>query len=248
MSFSRGIHITLIVLFYLAGKSVTRAQLAYSAIDSSIQNAKEIYFAAKGRNSGLYSGYRYKTRIVHRRDVGHPFLISEGWKRGSIEYDGVNYANVSLMYDVVYDKIVVQNAYNFLKIELINERVSSFFMRGHNFVNLSHQNTSGSSIPQPGFYDLLYDGEVKVYAKRRKEAIKKLESGITVTKFNTIDKYFIYKGGKYFPVKSKSSVLNVFDDQKAELKKYLSKNKIRFNKYRESAMIELARFYDDTTE
>lgn len=247
MSFSRGFHLTLIVFSLLVWKSGARAQLPHSPVDSGLVYAEQTYFEAKGKNSGLYSGYRYKTRTIHKYDEGHPFFISDDWQIGSIEHNGLTYSDVKLLYDVVSDNIIVQNAYNFLKIELINDRVPSFTLRGHHFVNLSHKNTSGLSI-QPGFYELLYDGEIKVFARRKKEAIEKLESGLTVTKFNTIDRYYIYKGGEYFSVKSKSSVLNVFQDQKPDLNRHLSKSKIRFNRNRELAMFEMARFYEDSKE
>ena len=57
--------------------------------------------------------------------------------------------------------------------------------------------------------------------------------------------FFILKGERYHLVNNKSSVLKVFEDQKSALKKFISKNHLKYKNNKESALIQIAREYDE---
>jgi hypothetical protein len=99
-----------------------------------------------------------------------------------------------------------------------------------------------------GFYDQLYDGHVQVLAKRVKLIHEQITSGRVQRSFYGRDRHFIRKGGQFYPVKRKGSILRVFDDRKKELQKFLREQKIRYKQDPEAAMVQLARQYDALTK
>lgn len=214
-------------------------------LDSSVNHAIKVYTETIGGSARLYNGSQYKDYELHDYDTGHPYFYSDDWTIGSIHYDGQYSTNVYLLYNLTLEKVIIENPFDNSKIELIKDKIARFSMAGHDFVKLSADSSSQSAV-RSGFYDVLYDGRVKVYAKRSKEIVQKIESGLEKKKFIERNKYFIYKNGSYFPVKSKSSVLRVFNDRKTGLKKQLVKNKMVFKENREFSISRLARFYDES--
>jgi len=217
----------------------------HTLLDSSVNYAISVYAAAVGSNARLYTGSQYKEVEVHDYDAGHPFFYSNDWSTGSVFYDGQHYTRVDMLYDVTLDKVIIENPYSDAKIELIQDRVAGFSMAGHHFVHLAADTSSRSNLPS-GFYDVLYNNGLKVFAKRSKEIVQKIDTGLEKKNFKEKNRYFIYKKGIYFPVKSKSSLLRVLGDRKTILKREIANHKIDFNQNRESAISQVARFYDES--
>jgi len=146
---------------------------------------------------------------------------------------------------LIQDRIIIENPYYYTKIDLIQEKVKSFSLAGHDFVKLSRDSSSVSQLAT-GFYEVLYNGHVKVYAKRSKEIVAKIENGIEKKTFKEKNRYFIYKNNVYFPVSNKSSVLKVFADRKTMLRTKLADRKIVFNRDRSLSIAQIARLYDES--
>ena len=216
-------------------------------LDSGINTAVRKYDAAIGGSARLYNGSQYREYELHEYDTGFPYFIFDDPMAGTVGYDGQTVPNVYLLYNLITNKVIVENPFNNAKIELISEKVSEFTMGEHHFVRLTGDSTVQFSIAT-GFYDILYNGEIQVYAKRAKEISVKIESGVEKKKFIDRSKYFIRKGNLYFPEWTKSSVLDVLSDRKAKVRKMLEKNKLRFGRNREFAIVELARYYDQSED
>src|SRR5688572_3134930 len=97
---------------------------------------------------------------------------------------------------------------------------------------------------QESFYDLLYDGSAKLYAKRSKTYAENLETRMVIPRFDEHTRYFIMKDGLYKNVKSKSGALQIYADHKQDIKSFIRKNKIGFKKNKEKALIRIAEYYD----
>jgi hypothetical protein len=230
---------------FISGSMLAQTIILNNTIlDSSVSNAISAYTATMGRSSRLYNGSQYKDDELHDYDTGHPYFHADDWEAGSLFYDGQYYTHVYLMYNIVRDKIIIENPYDNTKIELIKSRIGRFSMAGHDFVNLSGDSSMKSPV-RSGFYDVLYDGRVKVYARRNKEMVQKIEMGLEKKNFKERSSYFIYKNEAYYPVRSKASVIRVFYDRKIILRKQISKNRILFRENREHSIMQLARIYDE---
>jgi hypothetical protein len=244
-TFAFSLLITLILfLFGFTPASGQIARADSSATSRAAAYAKTVYHRALGPQEHLFSGSEYVELNMPRR--GHPFHKTREWEEGAIFFDGILYANVPMLYDVLRDQVVISHASEeniFVKIKLNNDRIGYFNFMGDTFVQVSGKTASGTSLAQ-GLYHQLYDGEVGVVAKRVKTRQDLIESQTVIAVFTPKDRYYIRKDGQYHPVKSKGSVIEVFKEHKKELARHLRKTGIRFRENREAAIIALAKQYD----
>src|SRR5271154_5846993 len=90
-------------------------------VDSSFlakanEKAVEIYTQSIGSQANLYNGVEYRGYAENRSDKGHAYFINNDWADGTIDYDGSRYENVPLMYDLVTDKVILEQPYNLFKL------------------------------------------------------------------------------------------------------------------------------------
>ncbi len=119
--------------------------------------------------------------------------------------------------------------------------MQQFTILGHTFVRLVRDDKNKIS---EGFYDQLYNGKSKVYAKYSKTYRETLQAPKVIPSFDESVRYYVVKDGNFHVVKTKGSVLQVLRDRKSELKNFLRKNRIRYNDDREKAIVRLTEFYD----
>jgi hypothetical protein len=189
--------------------------------------------------SRLYNGSEYRDFLS--KDDEHPYFGVDDWVFGDILYDDELYKNTPLFYDIYRDKVITEHLLNGSKLELISEKVARFSVSGHTFVRLRED--EGKTI-SAGFYDLLYDGNTKVYCRREKLLQRKIESDDIIERFDERNLIFIMNNGVYHAVRSKRSVFDVLNDRRQELKSYMNDNKIVYKADREKAIVQLTRYYD----
>jgi hypothetical protein len=126
-------------------------------------------------------------------------------------------------------------------MELISEKIERFTMQDQVFVRLGKEDADKIN---EGFYEMLYPGLSKVYAKHEKVRQEYITAQQLYARFDEKTKYFILKNGTYFSVQSKSSVLRVFDDRKQDVKRFIAKNSLSFKTNRGKALAQIAAFYD----
>jgi len=211
-----------------------------SFLAASIANAKNVYLGFIRGNAHLYNGTEHK--IYQSVNEEHPYFISNDWIEGSIVYDNELNENVAMMYDIRYDKVVIDHFSSRNKIELVSKKVSTFNLQGHTFVVLKPD--SANTQIQEGFYDQLYKGNLSVYARRTKQYEERIEANVLIPSFTEKNKYFLLKDGKYFPVNSKATALDALSDKRKMLKQYVSKSRIRYKKEKEKWLVMLAGYYD----
>src|SRR5258708_1097796 len=129
----------------------------------------------------------------------------------------------------------------FFFVLLSSREFSKFNLHGHHFVGLMRD--SDKQI-QEGFYDQLYNGITKVYARHIKQYQETIEANAVRPSFTEKNLYFILKDGKYFLVNGNASVLEEFGARKKMLKQYLSKSGIRYRKEQTQPAVTLAEIND----
>lgn len=169
----------------------------------------------------------------------HPYYISEDWITGSIRYHDEQYDDVSILYNIHTDDVIVEQSSSSIMIKLIRDKVQSFSLDGHQFVLISEQEGLTK-----GFYDQLCKGKVELYAKRIKDFQETISGSELQRNFIEKTKYYLYKEGHYYPVKSKKSILTVLGDRKKELSQFLHQNHLSIRQNREVAFIKLTEFYN----
>jgi hypothetical protein len=238
---SPGRYILPLLLFFLCKQTPSHSQQAATDtafLAASKKKSISLYTASIQRQSRLYNGTDYIVYLPKYEE--HPYFQLDDWTYGSIIYWGELYENVPLLYDLSIDQVVTEhNRGN--PIKLIAEKIDGFTMLDHTFVRLERDSNNNISA---GFYDRLYDGTSKVYAKHQKAHRETLEAKEVIPRFDESTRYFLYKDGLLHPVKTKGSVIQILEDHKQEVKTYIRKNRIYFKNNRDVAIVRVTEFYD----
>lgn len=64
------------------------------------------------------------------------FLWENNWSKGSVSYDGNTYNEVSILYNLVTDEVIILHTNKVAKVQLIKEKVDAFSLPGHSFLHL----------------------------------------------------------------------------------------------------------------
>jgi len=200
------------------------------------ERAVQFYTQTIGVQSALYEGSEYKEYIALRDEF--PYMHDDV-VYGNVKYNRELYKNVPLYFDLEKDQIITSYPHG-NKVQLLREKVEYFDLDGHRFVLLQGQKVND------GFYDLLYDGKLKFYARRTKVRVLKVNSngGDATRVFEARNKYFVLKNGVYHVVKSKRSVLALLSDKKRDLKRALRTENTKFGREREKTITLLLKHYE----
>jgi hypothetical protein len=196
------------------------------------------------RQAPLFNGAETVEYPTHFE--GNPYFGDDDyWENAELCYDGRVYYHVPLYYDRAADQVILlhnsQEGFT-IKITPNQEKISYFMVQGHRFVNLaSVEEESGA---KSGFYDLLYDGSIKLYAKRKLTTYEVISGNRVVGEFRDRTRFFLWKEGVYYPVKNKASLVKLFKDQKKPYQQFLREEGFDFYAFPEQSLIGSARFLD----
>lgn len=230
---------------------------ALIAVDSSAQHASadstfvhrsgaraiKLYYKSTRDQLLLYNGVEYKP--FPEPYEGHPFFESEYIEEGSVFYDGELYENVALQYDLLEDLLVLEHYDQKGYVGMMKphqDRIKSFRVLDHTFVRVAGDSTNGAL--KDGFFDLLYDGSVKLLAKRKKSVVRDYEYSQLIISFPQKNNYYLVNNGRYYPLKNKGALIKALQGNKKLLNDYARKNQLDFGTNKEKSLVALAAYYD----
>jgi len=204
----------------------------------TIVNAGNVYNPFIEKQSRLYNGvehlgYSFKIK-------GHAYFLQKELQTGSIVYDGLEFINVPMLYDLLKDQVIIQHFNGFTKIGLVQEKVTAFTLNGHHFIRLD---SLVDATLITGYYDELYTGRLKVLVKRGKYVEETIKDELE-REFIQKDLFFIQKEGTYHEIKNYKGLLTLLKDRSKEVKQYLRKNRIKYRKGPENAIVKATAYYD----
>ncbi|RIV18948.1 hypothetical protein DYU11_25955 [Fibrisoma montanum] len=213
-----------------------------SFVRLAVQQAVQVYERTFPDRPHLNNGteyIRYDYRIT-----GHPYFLTDSTQTGYIQYNGVRYRNVPMRHDIVRGEVLIDQVDSLFRIRLHSERIDSFSLGPHQFVRLVADSLSSSGI-RTGFYQVLYDGSVRLLAKRVKTIREDISSGKYKANFEENTRFFAEKkDGTYHEIKTQQSLFGLFPEQEKTLRRYLRTNGIKFRKQRERAITGVVKHYD----
>lgn len=236
---ARSVYISLGIVCLMHSHSYSQVnQVDTAFLATSRAKMVSLYAGSIQQQSRLYNGTDYV--MYMSRDEEHPYFSIDDWIFGSIGYWGEVYENVPVMYDLSTDQVITEhNRGN--PIKLIPDKVDGFVISDHTFQRLRN---NGTNKIAEGFYERLYDGTTKVYAKHQKVYREDITAREVIPRFEESTRYYIFKNGTLTQVKKKGSVLDTFEDHKQEVKSFMKKNRIRFNDNRAVAIVRVTEYYD----
>jgi hypothetical protein len=201
-----------------------------------------VYYHQLGDQSQIFNGIIY-SGYDHSFQKGSPYFLSDKPLPGSVVYDKVSYPDLMLSFDQFNQVVVMEDqAY---RLKLINERISSFEIAGFSFI-LKYADSANRGIPSKGFYEILYDGGPSQLLKRTtKEQRESLVASVGVLYYmDEFDNYYIRHKNTYFPVNTKSQLLEVMGDHKKEVQRFIRKNKLNYRTDKDNTLKQVAAYYD----
>ena len=233
-------------LVIVAGLFVCKSNAQNASYDSlrySAAAAQAIahYNAVIDGQSEIYNGVQYHLYPPAYKGSAY-FLDKATCIPAIVCYNGTWYKNVPILYDMYTDEMVSELSDSLYTLRA--DRISDIYLSGHHFVYLR---SAESQNLTPGYYDQLYDGNSAVLVKRARAVQNRVTQQTVEVMYENQDAIYIKKGGKYIPVNSKGSVLDIFKDKTKQLKQYLSDNRIAYKKDKEAAIVKLAGYYDQIT-
>lgn len=188
--------------------------------------AQNFYQAQIGTGSELFRGREF---IEYGNQFeGDPFF-EEDWAEGSVFYDSVQYANITMRYDLVADVVLVDHINLANSIRLESSKVAWFSILDHHFIRIHDKSQTG--IVPPGFYDVLVDDKVKLLVKRKKvqkEAIDEAARRVRYW-FELQSEFYVMKDGAYHKIRTKGALVSLLSDHKKEIKKFIRKCPVKFS-------------------
>jgi len=207
----------------------------------ALTSARSLYHQSFGEQSALYNGIEYGDYLFGF-EKGQPFFYSAQSALGSIIYDGVGYDSILMRYDEIKDAVVVNHFTE--RIQLSSEKVQAFNLYNSTFVLLI-KDSLNSNLVSSGFYNLLYKGKVSLFKKEIKTLLEKTTSTAELLRIiEEKDYYYIKKEGKFYPIKSKKNLLEIFGDNKKEVQRFISANKFNFRKDPQNMLVKTTAYYD----
>ncbi|UFH52200.1 hypothetical protein [Spirosoma sp. KNUC1025] len=212
-------------------------------VQSARNRAISLYEQTLKQQAHVYEGDQY---VGHDPRIKiHPFYRTDSLQNGTVLFNGVQYRDVNMQYDIVWDQLIIQPLGGGYRLRLRPDKIAAFSLGAHQFARIVGDSVAGV---RTGFYELIYNGRVKALARRAKTVQEDISGGVYKADYLPKDRFLIVKDGAFYEVKSKRSVLNVFPDQAKELRKYLRQNKLKFNEeVREQTIAKLTQRYDELT-
>jgi hypothetical protein len=209
------------------------------------QFALGLYNNAVKNQELVFTGSEYKA--MTGKLTGHPYFDFDHFVEDTIVFDGMIFPDIPLQYDIVKDELVIIYV-DYLgdnsTIQLRKDEVNSFHIDGNVFINVADDTWNTLA---PGYYNLLYKGEIIFLKKIKKRVLKEVDTKGVHISFKEIIKYIIVKYNKTHHITSKKSLFKALDDKEKELSTYAREEKLQFKQQKEEDMINLIEYYDQIT-
>lgn len=226
-------------LFYWCSLQCLHAQssLTDTTCQNRLQEAVKFYSRNIGANSFLYNAPEYVW--LYPGTKGHPYFLSDTLQKGTLQYDGIIYYDVPLLYEMIQQTLVIAG-YNETKLKLHAAKIQGFTIEGRQFTRLEAVAQAGADS---SFYEVMYDEkELSVLVKRRKE-IRRSGRPEDPNEFKEFATHFIRSKGQYHKVDSEASLLDALNDKRSEIKKFLRAKKLGYRKNPEATMFGAVAHY-----
>jgi hypothetical protein len=213
-----------------------------SLFQEAISNTLTIYNERLSDQSPLFNGSQYIRPEFEFKEGSAYFLTSGFTENSSVVYDQIQFDSLSLLYEDLRQRLVSKSRK--YQLQLVNRRISSFCISGHQFIRLVSDSLN-SGIGETGFYEVLYQGNSSLLKWTFKEFVEELSiSEGVVRNIKVSNKYFIKKKGKYYRIKSKRDLLDVFQDHQMDIEHFIKKSHLKIQHDSDNTLIQSVRYYD----
>lgn len=188
----------------------------------------------------IYNGRIW--RNLHIRVRGHPYFLASGFNSGNVIFNGKEFRNLKIIYDIHDDEIILYvnpQTIIMLNKEMVERLTFNYENRMYTIHNFGNDTTSLLR----GYVNVLYDGPTALYTKY----IKKIESMAEENKYDRfyqVHRMYIMKDNQIVQVSGKKELLKLLEPGRKEIKDYIKKNKLTVIRKDPYSFIPILMFYD----
>ncbi len=183
-----------------------------SSAQSSRQNSENsieltrminVYHSWAGSQDPVYNGREYE-RFAFYINSGIPYFVTDTLANAKLVYDGIEYYQTPLLYDLIADELITKSYDGKNLIKLVKQKVDSFNLNGARFICIHR----GESIPE-GYYRLLHDGSTPVLKKEVRRIENDIKYGEQMQKnIKSKTTYYIKENDQYRKVTNAGIIRN----------------------------------------
>ncbi|MBO9572830.1 MAG: hypothetical protein J7497_11595, partial [Chitinophagaceae bacterium] len=140
----------------IAQKLSSQSLSGFSGDNTDAQRMINIYRASAREHDPLYNGREYD-RYPFYINSGIPYYNADILVAGQVQYDGLRYDSVLLMYDLISDELITTDFTGSHFVKLVKQKVDSFNIHATKFISIH----SGKKVPE-GYYKLIYSGKRQI--------------------------------------------------------------------------------------
>ena len=209
---------------------------------TKIDNDVSSYFELVNVFSVIYSGKEEPkyTKLF----VNHPYLNTDEFRKGLISYENRVYPDVMLRLNQEKEELIILSPDSRFSVIVPRDRLDYAIIDSLLIVYDRPESADGKTLPQ-GYYIRVHNGDCQVWKREKYLQLTKTKDYQMINEFEKKIWRYIYKNGIFHQVRSKKSVLKVFDTNKKELNSYIKQHGLNFRKNPEAAIVALTYYYDE---
>jgi hypothetical protein len=212
-----------------------------SLTDLQQENVINLYNRYTDGNAPIYNGSEYID--FTSKLEGDPFFAANDNPYGWISFEGIKYQPLLMQYDITRDEVVILFPDSISRVVLHNEFIDSFYLARHTFIRLKENQEQ--NLANTGFYDLLYNGKVRLFARRVKTMEDDIKSNVAGKVFFISNRYYLFRNGLYYLIDNKKDVFRFMGDKSHQIKLLMRQDHLKFHRIDfESVLTKVIALYD----
>ena len=218
------------------GQNISPDTSQYSSASAELIST---YLKSVGYSSLLYNGVEYAPG--YKEVKGSPFFEHENFELGSVSYNGINYRNLFIKFDIAQNEVIIKGAKG-EGISLIKNKVDSFEINDARFIKLPIATHDNAGQTTTFFHRIFTSPFVQLYAIRKK-LIKTSTRAEEPIVFLTVSEYYVLKNNQLFKINSKDDLSKVLEDYKMQMNTFFKNSKVNFRKETERFITTSLNYY-----
>jgi hypothetical protein len=170
------------------------------------------------------------------------FLFTNKFMTGSLTINGKTFTDIDLKYDIFKDEILTPVDPGGI-LQLNKELVDSFSVVFQNKKYRFTKIQEDSLKRLKSYVNIIYKGKTVLYVKYNKKIDRSAIEGKSDSFYQTSRIYFV-KDNIAYTLTDKSDLFEVLKKDKAQIRDFMKKNKLRVSKKDPESFVPIIRYYD----
>jgi hypothetical protein len=190
----------------------------------------------------LYNGRVWRNLYI--RIEGDPFFLTDKFSPGTVIINNSSFRDIRIRYDIYNDEIMILTDHEII-LKLNKEMISSFSIVFNGDTCKFTKLEISDMYPVSGYVNLLYNGDLSLLVKYRKEIDTSTSNRVYGTFFQS-HRIYVLKDTIMYPVGGRRSLFKLLEDKKQEIRVFMKTNKIKVAKKHPDSFVPVLEFYDET--